>query len=306
MGGSSSQPHTEPPMSLIHAFPIEDMYSAKFSDSFQQNTDSFQETAREDSPIEVATPPPKSKSKPTRGRQKRMVQNEDAPRQIAWTNKEEIALCKGWVHVSESSKLGNTRRDVGFWTEVLEYMESKTKLYGRRTRVEPETKITLIQHFLTMKLKPDKNEVPQSLCEDWQWQEMGIQAICVSRFVCQTSCEILPMCMDKAKGFMKKKGPRASGLSSTNDEAMARLMVSEIAMHNECAIEMQKEKRKAFLEIKRREVECREQELANQEYRQCQEDIRLCSHTIDHLIGDAWTHMKELRAEIKAKWNLPY
>ncbi|GKF21666.1 hypothetical protein Tco_0070304 [Tanacetum coccineum] len=53
-----------------------------------------------------------------------------------------------------------------------------------------------------------------------------------------------------------------------------RLMVSEIAMHNERAIEMQKEKRKAFLEIKRREVECREQELANQEYRQCQEDIR--------------------------------
>ncbi|GJY73146.1 hypothetical protein Tco_0477577 [Tanacetum coccineum] len=35
MGGSSSQLHTEQPMSLIHAFPIEDMYSPEFSDSFQ-------------------------------------------------------------------------------------------------------------------------------------------------------------------------------------------------------------------------------------------------------------------------------
>ncbi|GJW88097.1 hypothetical protein Tco_0163437 [Tanacetum coccineum] len=47
-----------------------------------------------------------------------------------------------------------------------------------------------------------------------------------------------------------------------------------MATHNERAIEMQKEERKAFLEIKRREVECRERELANQEYRQRQEDIR--------------------------------
>ncbi|GJX02861.1 hypothetical protein Tco_0188777 [Tanacetum coccineum] len=71
MGGSSSQPHTEQPMSLIHAFPTEDMYTPEFSDSFQH-------TAREDSPVEVAAPPPKSK--PIGGRQKRTVQNEDAPR----------------------------------------------------------------------------------------------------------------------------------------------------------------------------------------------------------------------------------
>nr|GFC36317.1 hypothetical protein [Tanacetum cinerariifolium] len=64
-------------MSPIHAFPIEDMYSPKFSDSFQ-HIDSFQHTARKDYPVEVSAPPPKSK--PTRGRQKRAAQNEDAPR----------------------------------------------------------------------------------------------------------------------------------------------------------------------------------------------------------------------------------
>ncbi|GJS15724.1 hypothetical protein Tco_0410196 [Tanacetum coccineum] len=65
---------------------------------------SFQHTAREDSFVEAATPPPKSKSKTTKGRPKRTAQNEDAPRQTAWTNEGEITLCKGWIHVSENSK----------------------------------------------------------------------------------------------------------------------------------------------------------------------------------------------------------
>ncbi|GKB98122.1 hypothetical protein Tco_0984259 [Tanacetum coccineum] len=47
--------------------------------------------------VEVATPP--SKSETTKGRPKRTAQNEDAPRQTAWTNEEEIALCKGWIHI---------------------------------------------------------------------------------------------------------------------------------------------------------------------------------------------------------------
>nr|GEW05619.1 hypothetical protein [Tanacetum cinerariifolium] len=74
--------------------------------------------------------------------------------------------------------------------------------------------------------------------------------------------------------------------SSTNGDALTRLMVSEMATHNEHPIEMQKEESKAFLEIKRKEVECRERELANQEYRQRQEDIRFDLQPYDHLIGD--------------------
>ncbi|GKE54342.1 hypothetical protein Tco_1489498 [Tanacetum coccineum] len=101
MGGSSSQPHTKQLMSLIHSFPTEDMYSPQYSNSFQ-STASFQHTARGDSPIEVATPP--LKSKPTRGRQKRTAQNDDAPLQTAWKMDEEIALCKGWVHVSKKQQ----------------------------------------------------------------------------------------------------------------------------------------------------------------------------------------------------------
>ncbi|GJZ73540.1 hypothetical protein Tco_0637686 [Tanacetum coccineum] len=60
-------------------------------------------------------------------------QNEDGPRCIAWSTEEEIVLCKGWVHVSEYSAIGNARRENGFWNEVLLYPESKTKATGHRT-----------------------------------------------------------------------------------------------------------------------------------------------------------------------------
>ncbi|GKD72368.1 putative reverse transcriptase domain-containing protein [Tanacetum coccineum] len=94
MGGSSSQRRTDPPVSPIDAFRIEDMYTPEFSDFFQQNIGSFQETARDESPIEFATSPSKTKN-PTRGRQKRAIQSDDAPRQIAWTHEKEIALLHG-------------------------------------------------------------------------------------------------------------------------------------------------------------------------------------------------------------------
>ncbi|GKB95424.1 hypothetical protein Tco_0981561, partial [Tanacetum coccineum] len=75
-----------------------------------------------------------------------------------------------------------------------------------------------------------------------------------------------PMRRDKAEDAAKKKGSRASGLSSMNDDALTR----------------------------------------NQEYRQCQEDIRFYLQPYDHLTGDARLAMEELRAEINAKYDLSY
>nr|GEV57065.1 hypothetical protein [Tanacetum cinerariifolium] len=129
MGGSSSQPHTKQLMSHIHSFLTKDMYSSQYSDSFH-HTASFQHNARDDSPVEVTAPPPNLKL--TKERQKRTAQNEGAPRSTAWTNEEEIELCKGWVHVSKNSFVGNTKREAGFWTEVLRYLENETKAPGLR------------------------------------------------------------------------------------------------------------------------------------------------------------------------------
>ncbi|GKE93085.1 hypothetical protein Tco_1574180, partial [Tanacetum coccineum] len=81
----------------------------------------------------VATSPTKKKKKATRNLQKRAIQTDDAPRQTAWTTKEEIALAKGWHAISENSQHGNARKKDGFWCEVLVYIERKIKQEGHRT-----------------------------------------------------------------------------------------------------------------------------------------------------------------------------
>ncbi|GJZ54478.1 hypothetical protein Tco_0609363 [Tanacetum coccineum] len=72
-------------------------------------------------------------NKPTKSCQKRMIQSDDAPRKIALTTKEYIALAKGWIVISKNSKHSNARKQDGFWCEVLQYVESKTKQYDSRT-----------------------------------------------------------------------------------------------------------------------------------------------------------------------------
>ncbi|GJX81253.1 hypothetical protein Tco_0329402 [Tanacetum coccineum] len=110
MGGLSSQRRTNPAKSPINAFPVEELYTPQFLDSFQDNTGYWQEPNSHEYSIEqVATSPTKTK-KPTRDRQKRTIKSDDAP-------------CKH----------GNTIRQDGFLCEALQYIESKTKQYGRRT-----------------------------------------------------------------------------------------------------------------------------------------------------------------------------
>ncbi|GJW23636.1 glutathione S-transferase T3-like protein [Tanacetum coccineum] len=133
MGGSSSQPRTDLAMSPINAFSVEELSSPQFLDFFQDNTGYWQEPNPHESPVEQVATSLTKKKKATRNRQKKTIQSDDAPRQTPWTTEEEIALAKGWLAVSESSKHGNSRRQAGFWCEVLQYIESKTNQYGRQT-----------------------------------------------------------------------------------------------------------------------------------------------------------------------------
>ncbi|GKA57830.1 hypothetical protein Tco_0757018 [Tanacetum coccineum] len=59
------------------------------------------------------------------------------------------------------------------------------------------------------------------------------------------------------------------------------------------------QERLAFLDIKWREVDCREQEIE-------QQDMRLYLQPYDHLTGDQRKAMDAVRARIKAKYNLEY
>ncbi|GJW57422.1 hypothetical protein Tco_0104153 [Tanacetum coccineum] len=83
---------------------------------------------------------------------------------------------------------------------------------------------------------------------------------------------------------IKKKVAGSSGLSgSMNDEALARLMISELTTKNKTAMAIKKEECATFLEIKMREVECYEREIAMQEYKQRQEELRFYMQPFDHL-----------------------
>ncbi|GKD41430.1 hypothetical protein Tco_1261637 [Tanacetum coccineum] len=97
---------------------------------------------------------------------------------------------------------------------------------------------------------------------------------------------------DKARAAGKKKGSKASGSSTMNEDALARLMVTEMTAQ-------EKEERLAFLEIKKREVECHEREIE-------QQDMRFYLQPYDHLTGDQRNAMDEIKAKIKAKYNLQY
>nr|GEX11176.1 E3 ubiquitin-protein ligase RNF170-like isoform X1 [Tanacetum cinerariifolium] len=92
---------------------------------------------------------------------------------------------------------------------------------------------------------------------------------------------------DKAKAAAKNKGFKASALLTMNDDALAKLVVNEMT-----AAEV--EQREAFIELKRREVECREREIAATEYRTQQEDMKLYLQSYDHLSRSSdWHGMKE-------------
>ncbi|GJW80063.1 hypothetical protein Tco_0144038 [Tanacetum coccineum] len=91
-------------MSLIHSFSNEDMYKPYYSKDYQN-------TAREDFPVEVAAPPlAPAQPKPSRRRQNRSTQNEEAPCCTAWTNEEEIALCKD----EEEDEVKELARPIGW------------------------------------------------------------------------------------------------------------------------------------------------------------------------------------------------
>ncbi|GJY74234.1 RNA-directed DNA polymerase, eukaryota, reverse transcriptase zinc-binding domain protein [Tanacetum coccineum] len=339
MSGSSSQRRTYPPMSPIHAFPIEDMYTPDFWTLFKKTPFLFKNPLVRNLPL---------RSRPHH--RKRRNRLEDAKR-----GRFKAMMHPGRLHRHMRKKLC-----------CVKYMESKTKQYGRRTydmvngkwkTVRPavvrfcgvygnvmrrlqESGASDADYYAralmdyeaesgtTFKLR----HCSEILKDSPKWMQIGLPKFSAksgegskrykssgsSSFNTEsgeTSINLnanvgdddedevqkirRPIGRDKAKDAAKKKGSRASGSSSTNDEALARLMVTEMASQ-------EKEERLAFLEIKKREVECREREVRNQEYRQCQDDIRFYLQPYDHLTGDARLAMEELRAEIKAKYDLSY
>ncbi|GJX05356.1 hypothetical protein Tco_0191272 [Tanacetum coccineum] len=224
---------------------------------------------------------------------------------VTITNEEEEAT--RWLAVSENSKQGNSRKSSGFWCEVLSYIESKTRHYGKRTydmvigkwkTVRPAV-VRFCGVYNNTHGSEGSSKRHKSTGSSSFNTESGEASINLNTTVGDNDDDDVqeirrPQGRDKAKAAGKKRGSKssASASSSVNEDALARLMVTEMGAQ-------EKEERLAFLEIKRREVECREREIE-------QQDMRVYLQPYDHLTGDQRKAMDEIRAKIKAKYNLQY
>ncbi|GJW39031.1 hypothetical protein Tco_0064876 [Tanacetum coccineum] len=291
MGGSSSQPRTDPPRSPINAFLIKELYTPEFLESLQENTCYWQEPNDYEAVGEQVATSPTKKKKATRNRQKKPIQTDDAPRQIAWTTEEEIALAKGWRAVSENSQHGNMRKKDGFWCEVMAYIESKTK--------QEEITLPNFNQGYEGSSKRHKSYGSSSFNTESGDPSINLNTTVADEDEVQEIRRPGDRGRDKARAAAKNKGSKASGSSTMNDDALARLMVNEMTY-----VEVQQHE--AFIELKKREVECREREIAAMEYRAQQEDIKLYLQPYDRLTGEQRLAMDEIRAKIKAKYNFQY
>nr|GEX15079.1 zinc finger, CCHC-type [Tanacetum cinerariifolium] len=167
----------------------------------------------------------------------------------AWTHKEEIALCKGWVDVSENNMLGNSRKEARFWL-----------------------------------------------------QECGASDV---------DYDAMALMDYEAKNGTTVKRYNSSGSSSFNTESGEASINLNTNLGDDDEDEVdgnrddksgERTKRSVFKDQKEG-CECRERDVRNQEYRQCQDDIRFYLQSYDHLTGDARLAMEELRAKIKTKRN---
>ncbi|GKB38106.1 hypothetical protein Tco_0883048 [Tanacetum coccineum] len=281
----------------------------------------YQNTVREESPVEVTTP--------SKRRQKRAatVRNEDVPRCTPWTTEEEIALCKGWVHVSENSAKGhrtydmvngewkmvrpNVARFCGVHANVLRRAHDSgagDEDYFNKALLDYEAEFGQVVPKYSNPNAAKKSKTSGSSSFNTESDDASFNLNVDVGDEDENEVQGIPRTMgrDKARGS-KKKGVRASGSSvNINDEAFARLMVSELATQTASIVVMKKEERDVYIEIKRREVDLRERELKMQAYRQRQEDMRFYMQPYDHLTRVKLAHMEAMRAEIKAKYNLSY
>ncbi|GKC71168.1 hypothetical protein Tco_1117051 [Tanacetum coccineum] len=249
-----------------------------------------------------------------------MIQSDDAPWQIAWTIEEEIALAKGWVAVSKNNKYGNARKEHGFWCEESgafdeDYINKELNHYQVKTgntfkhrhcwEILKDNSKWITQKLLKFTTKSEEGNKRHKSSDSSSFNtESGDASINLNTNVGDNGEDEVQeirriVDRDKTRAAAKNKGSKALRSSTMNDDALARLLVTEM-------ITQKKEERLAFIEIKMRKVECRKLEVAAQEYRAHQEDIRFYLQPYDHLTGDQRMVMDEARSTIKAKYNLQY
>nr|GEU30477.1 hypothetical protein [Tanacetum cinerariifolium] len=152
------------------------------------------------------------------------------------------ALCKVTLVIGKHPVLTNIRLN-------------KSQPYQRRRRRRP---VTVKKERLKVMMHPSRFRGEQR--KKLPWLKVGLPFLKTARVVTQGSTLAFSV-RDKAKAAGRKnKRSKLTGSSNVNKDALARLMVIEMTAH-------EKEERLPFLDIKRRDVKCREREIEQQDTR---------------------------------------
>nr|GEW08363.1 transposon Ty3-G Gag-Pol polyprotein [Tanacetum cinerariifolium] len=303
MGVSSSQPQSSQPRSPINAFSIEELYTLEYSKSLQENTGYLQQPG----PYEATTQTSRTKKKKKATRNRQMRQPMMYPDRLRGQLKKKLR----WLKVKNlflKTASGNPRKKDGFWVEVMEYIESNTNMEDRRTydmvvgkwkMVRPAVVRFCVVYSKVMRMAQKSGVIDEDYVQKAMVQ---YQAETGLHFKFRHCWDVLKDILkfqdiafpnlnqgsqgsskrhkssggrDKAIAAAKNKGSKVLGSLTINDDALARLVVNEMTT-------VEVEQREAFINLKRREVECREREIAATEYRAQQEDMKLYLKPYDH------------------------
>nr|GEX14466.1 hypothetical protein [Tanacetum cinerariifolium]GEX14471.1 hypothetical protein [Tanacetum cinerariifolium] len=225
----------------------------------------------------------------------------------------------------KTARMVTRRKKQGFWCDVLEYIESKTKQYGRRTYDGVLGKWKTMRPSV-IRFSGIYSNVMRTAQESGAGDEDYVQKAMIHYevetripFKLRHCWKVLkdqsekasinlntnvgnndedevqeirrPEGRDKARGAGRKnKRSKPTGSSTLNEDEMARLMVTEMTT-------LEKEERLAFLEIKMREVECREREIEQQDMRITQGTIdvggRFSAFAFTYLNGKVWSLLSQ-------------
>ncbi|GJR21331.1 hypothetical protein Tco_0969858 [Tanacetum coccineum] len=240
MGGSSSQPHMQQPMSHIHSFPNEDMYKPEFFEDMYQNT------ACEDSPVEVTThlAPAQPKSS-----QRGWIRMRMHPGALYGPMRKKLRCVKGKRKAPghRTYDMVNAKWQTVRWNMArFRGVHANVMLRAHANGAGDEDCFTTA--LLDFEAEFEKKDAKRSNTSGFSsfYTKSGDASINLNVNAGDDDEDEVhelqrPISRDKAKGS-KKKGTGSSGTSSSmNDEALARLTVSELAMHNERAMSMMKE-----------------------------------------------------------------
>ncbi|GKD19592.1 gamma-glutamyltranspeptidase 1 [Tanacetum coccineum] len=240
------------------------------------------------------------------------------PGRLCGQQRKKLRCVKVGLPISENSKPGNSRKQGGFWCEMVRpSVVWFCGIYNNIVHMSPESgagdayyvQRAIIHYEIDIGLPFKLRHCWEILKDHTKWQEIAIpnfnteseggskrhKSTGSSSFNTESeeaninlNTNVDDNDEDEVQEIQRPDGRD----KAINEDALARLMVTEMGAQ-------EKEERLAFLEIKRREAKCCERELE-------QQDMRFYLQSYDHLVGDQRKVMDEIRAKIKAKYNLQF